>query len=106
MEKKKRYESQRLAANRWERENTKTFTVKMYLKTDQDLLKHLEKQPNRNAYIKGLIRADIQRAADHGQLDNHITVSIPAGMDPAAVERIRGMITDYLTRAADHESEE
>lgn len=61
MEKKKRYESQRLAANRWERENTKTFTIKCYLKTDSDILEHLQTIDNRNAYIKGLIRADMDR---------------------------------------------
>ena len=60
-EKKRRYESQRIAANRWNRENTKNISVKFYLKTDQDLLKHLEKQLNRNAYIKGLIRADMEK---------------------------------------------
>lgn len=60
-EKNRRYESQRIAANRWNRENTKNISVKFYLKTDQDLLKHLEKQPNRNSYIKGLIRADMEK---------------------------------------------
>lgn len=54
-----RYDSQRKAANRWAKDNTKSITIKMYIKSDQDILDHLDKQDNRNAYIKSLIRADI-----------------------------------------------
>lgn len=55
-----RYDSQRRAANKWAKENTRSITIKMYLKTDEDLLNHLAKQDNRNAYIKSLIRADLE----------------------------------------------
>ena len=55
-----RYDSQRRAANKWAKENTKSITIKMYLKTDEDLLTHLSQQENRNAYIKSLIRADLE----------------------------------------------
>lgn len=61
MEKKKKYESQRLADSRWQRANTKSVTIKFYLKTDKDILEHLEQIENRNAYLKQLIREDINR---------------------------------------------
>ena len=60
-----RYDSQRRAANKWAKENTKSITIKMYLKTDEDLIKHLAQQENRNAYIKSLIRADLEGRVLH-----------------------------------------
>lgn len=60
-----RYDSQRKASSKWAKDNTKSITIKMYLKTDQDILDHLAKQENRNAYIKSLIRADLQGRVLH-----------------------------------------
>jgi len=49
----------------YDRENTQQIKFKFNLRTDADILAHLAKQPNRQLYIKQLIRADIARAAQH-----------------------------------------
>lgn len=52
-------DAKKLTNARWDRNNTKSITLKCYLKSDKDILDHLAKQDNRNAYIKSLIRADL-----------------------------------------------
>ena len=39
---------------------TKSITVEFYKNTEQPLIEHLEKQPNKSGYIKGLIKKDIK----------------------------------------------
>lgn len=39
---------------------TKSITVEFYKNTEQPLIGHLEKQPNKSGYIKGLIKKDIK----------------------------------------------
>lgn len=58
-----------------DKKNARTFSLKFYLRTDADIIEHLEQQGNMQAYIKQLIRADI---AAHGtpqavQEDEHET---------------------------------
>lgn len=43
----------------WNRENCKGFYIKLMKSTDSDIIDMLEKQENKQAYIKNLIRADI-----------------------------------------------
>ena len=47
----------------YEYQRTKTRQVALQLNKvhDADILEHLDKQPNRQGYIKALIRADIER---------------------------------------------
>ena len=45
--------------NEWDRKNTKQYKLKLMLSTDQDIIKKLDSVPNKQAYMKGLIRADI-----------------------------------------------
>lgn len=45
---------------KWDKNNTKSFSVKLFLKTDKDIIEHLQKIENKNAYIKQLIRKDIK----------------------------------------------
>ena len=60
MEKKKNiYESQRKAAAKWDKKNSRSITLKCYYKTDMDILNKLQSVDNRQSYIKELIRADI-----------------------------------------------
>lgn len=47
-------------ARRTYRANTKRMTIDFY-KTDADLVEHIEKQPEKQKYIKDLIRADIKK---------------------------------------------
>lgn len=47
----------------YEYQRTKTRQVALQLNKvhDADILEHLEKQPNKQGYIKALIRADIEK---------------------------------------------
>lgn len=51
-----------ILADKWDRENTKQVKFKFNLRTDADILAHLEKQGNVQGYVKRLIRDDISRA--------------------------------------------
>ena len=46
---------------RFEKEKCTRVAIKLVNKTDADILAHLAKQPNKQGYIKALIRADIAR---------------------------------------------
>ena len=43
------------------KENYKRFELRLNKKTEQDLIEHLDKQPNRNDYIRSLIKKDMQK---------------------------------------------
>ena len=47
------------------RDQGKRLTVDFY-PSEADLITHLEKQPNKQGYIKSLIRADIERSGEDG----------------------------------------
>lgn len=47
--------------DRWDKDNTKQVKCKFNLRTDDDILKWLQKQGNVQGYIKSLIREDIAR---------------------------------------------
>lgn len=51
--------AQKRATLKYRREKTQRITLDFY-QTDADLLGHLQKQPNRQGYIKALIRADME----------------------------------------------
>ena len=67
------YKSRREASNRWNRENTRQYTIKCWTKTDIDIIDYLDSLDNKNGYIKGLIRADIAAGPAAG----------PSGNDPS-----------------------
>lgn len=45
----------------WTKKNTTRFTVKLNHNTDGDILEHLDKQENKQGYVKQLIREDMKR---------------------------------------------
>lgn len=49
------------AQRKYDKENTKSFALKFMKTTEQDLIEHLEKQPNKSGYIKKLIRDDMNK---------------------------------------------
>lgn len=49
----------------YDKVNTRQLRMKLNLKTDSDILAHLDAQSNMQGYIKSLIRADI---AAHGSV--------------------------------------
>lgn len=50
----------------WSKENEASVKVKLSRKTDADLIRFLEAQPEKSAYIRRLIREDMARAAAQG----------------------------------------
>lgn len=48
---------------RWDRENTRQVKFKFNLRTDADILAHLDAQQNVQGYVKRLIRDDIARTS-------------------------------------------
>ena len=46
-------------ANRYKKNNTKQYNVVLNLRTDRALIDHMEKQPNKQGYIKTLIKDDM-----------------------------------------------
>ena len=62
MEKKRKiYDSQRRAIARYDQANTTQIKMKLNNKTDRDIIEHLQKQKNKQGYIKELIRADMKK---------------------------------------------
>ncbi len=49
------------ANNKYHKESTTSISIRMINSTDSDIIKWLEKQPNKAGYIKQLIRDDIHR---------------------------------------------
>lgn len=47
--------------DRYQRKTAFMFTVKLLRSTDAELVAWIESQPNRNGYIKSLIRADMEK---------------------------------------------
>lgn len=46
---------------RYEKAKCTRVSIKLVNNTDADILAHLAKQPNKQGYIKALIRADIKK---------------------------------------------
>ena len=62
MTEKKMTEAQKKALDKY-KANVKRFTVD-FPPTDAELYEHLSKQPNKQGYIKSLIRADMERGGE------------------------------------------
>ena len=54
-------EAQERAVKKYDAANTKSFLLKLNRKTDADIIAHLQQQPNKVAYLKKLIRDDMQK---------------------------------------------
>lgn len=46
-------------SNRYKKNNTKQYNVVLNLRTDKALIDHMDKQPNKQGYIKSLIKDDM-----------------------------------------------
>lgn len=51
--------SQSRASNKYNKENTKTYLIRFNKLSDADLIRWLDKQQNKNGYIRNLILKDI-----------------------------------------------
>ena len=47
------------AKKRWDKEHTSVLAMKLNHNTDADIIRKLERVPNRQGYVKSLIRKDI-----------------------------------------------
>lgn len=56
--------------DQYQRENIQRVAVKLNRVHDADILDHLEKQPNKQGYIKALIRADIEKGEKNNGRNN------------------------------------
>lgn len=56
-------EAERQAIARYQAANIRQLKFKLNVRTDQDILQHLESVSNFQGYIKSLIRADMARAS-------------------------------------------
>lgn len=54
-------DAQKRAVAKYDRENTKSYLLKLNKKTDADIIEFLEQQPNKLAYLKNLIRDDLKK---------------------------------------------
>ena len=54
-------EAQKRAVKKYDATNTKSFLLKLNKKTNADIIAHLEQHPNKLAYLKNLIRDDMQK---------------------------------------------
>lgn len=57
-------EAQLKAGRKYDRANTRQVHLKLNRHTDEDVLKKLDSVPSKQGYIKGLIRADLERSAE------------------------------------------
>lgn len=48
-----------IKANKYNKSNTKQYIVRLNLRTDKALIDHMEKKPNKQGYIKSLIKDDM-----------------------------------------------
>lgn len=59
--KSKTPESVRAAIARYDAVNTRKVTLKLNLKTDTDIVEQLDREPNKQGYIKTCIREHIKK---------------------------------------------
>lgn len=65
IEKPKTSEAQKKAKKKY-RDKGKRLTVDFY-PSEADLIRHIDSQPNKQGYIKDLIRADMERSGEDAE---------------------------------------
>lgn len=63
MPKKKATNRQKAYIQEYNAENYRRISFKLHKTIDAEILEHLEKQPNKNAYLKELIRQDMEKGS-------------------------------------------
>lgn len=48
-----------IASNKYNKENTKTYLIRLNINTDSDLIRWMDSQKNKNGYIRKLIVQDL-----------------------------------------------
>jgi hypothetical protein len=55
-------DKKQIANARWDKANTKSYLLKVMIRTEPEIIQRLAEQDNVNGYIKRLIREDIERS--------------------------------------------
>lgn len=63
MTEKKTSDAQRRAVQKYKKEKAKRFAID-FSQADAELWEHIQNQPNKQGYIKSLIRADMERGGE------------------------------------------
>ena len=50
------------AQAKWQKANTKRYSVQFYKTSEQEEIEHIEKQPSKQQFFKRLVREDMERA--------------------------------------------
>lgn len=53
-------EARNKAQQKYNKEHTTQITLRLNLKTEADIIEHLQAQPNKQGYLKALIRKDME----------------------------------------------
>lgn len=53
-------EARNKAQAKYNKANTTQITLRLNLKTEADIIEHLQAQPNKQGYLKALIRKDME----------------------------------------------
>lgn len=69
---RKSTEAQLKASAKYDKSNTKSIFLKLNIKTDADVLEHLETVGNKQGYIKELIRKDMNGSHESAAPSNQI----------------------------------
>lgn len=77
----------------------KRLTINFY-PTELELYAHLEKQPNKQGYIKNLIREDLQQEASRENLRKHLIELLNESIDPEPDDPYVGVDINYEEAAA------
>ena len=48
-------------SNRYKKNNTKQYNVVLNLRTDKAMIEHMDRQPNKQGYVKSLIKSDMMQ---------------------------------------------
>ena len=59
-------EAQKRAREKYNKETYKFTTFKLNKTTEADLIKHLEAQPNKQGYLRELIKKDLEKKNSEG----------------------------------------
>ena len=86
--------AQRAANARYDRANTKQVSVKLNIKTDADILAHLDMQASVQGYIKRLVREDMLAMAEDARMEERL-----AGLMARGEAKVSYSVIDGLSEA-------
>lgn len=65
-------EARMRAQLKYNRLHTRQITLRLNLRTEDDIIRHLDMQPNKQGYLKSLIRADMAREEEEAACERSL----------------------------------